>query len=88
MAQDCGLGENSRKYVGEYLRKGSQVYIEGKLQTRSWDDSDGNKKKMTEIVAFNMQMLGSQGKSSDGQYGGVPAPMEEPANLPDDDIPF
>ena len=73
---------------GEYLRKGSQVYIEGRLQTRSWDDRDGNKRYMTEIVAFTMQMLDSKGRGSDGQSGGVPAPMEEPPNLPEDDIPF
>ncbi len=73
---------------GEYLRKGSQVYIEGRLQTRSWDDRDGNKRYMTEIIALNMQMLGSQARSSDSQSGGIPTPMEEPANLPDDDIPF
>ncbi len=73
---------------GEYLRKGSQVYIEGRLQTRSWDDRDGNKKYTTEIIALNMQMLDSKGRGSDGQTGVIPAPMEEPANLPEDDIPF
>jgi len=73
---------------GEYLRKGSQVYIEGSLQTRSWDDQDGNKKYTTEIVAYKMQMLGSKGGGPDRQSGSAPAPMEEPANLPDDDIPF
>ena len=73
---------------GEYLRKGSQIYLEGRLQTRSWDDRDGNKRYMTEIVAFNMQMLDSKGRGSDSQSGGIPTPMEEPPNLPDDDIPF
>ena len=43
---------------GEYLSKGRQVYIEGRLQTRSWEDRDGNKRWSTEIVASNMQMLG------------------------------
>ena len=42
---------------GEYLSKGSQVYIEGKLQTREWEDRDGNKKYTTEIIAHTMQML-------------------------------
>ena len=73
---------------GEYLRKGSQVYIEGRLQTRSWDDQDGNKRYMTEIIAFKMQMLSSQGGAPDRQSAGAPAPMEEPANVPEDDIPF
>lgn len=47
---------------GEYLKKGKQVYIEGRLQTRSWDDKDGNKRYMTEIVASNMVMLGTKDK--------------------------
>lgn len=55
--------------VGEYLRKGSQVYIEGKLQTRKWQDSNGQDRYTTEIVANEMQMLGGHG----GQSGGAPA---------------
>jgi len=47
--------------AGEYLKKGSQVYIEGKLQTRKWQDKDGNDRYTTEIVANEMQMLGSSG---------------------------
>ncbi|HAY44889.1 MAG TPA: single-stranded DNA-binding protein [Gammaproteobacteria bacterium] len=49
--------------IGEYLKKGSQVYIEGKLQTRKWQDKDGQDKYTTEIVANDMQMLGSRGDS-------------------------
>ena len=49
---------------GEYLAKGKQVYVEGRIQTRSWDDKDGNKKYMTEIVANTMQMLGKADESS------------------------
>ena len=68
---------------GEYLRKGSQVYIEGKLQTRQWEDRDGNKRYTTEIVAANMQMLGSRGQRVDdgGRY-------ESSVQVPEDDIPF
>ena len=44
---------------GEYLVKGRQIFIAGRIQTRSWDDSDGNKRWTTEIVAISMQMLGS-----------------------------
>ena len=51
--------------MGEYLKKGSQVYIEGKLQTRSWEGQEGNKRYATEIVAREMQMLDSKG-SGDG----------------------
>ncbi len=47
---------------GEYLSKGSQVYIEGSLQTNEWEDQEGNKRKTTEIRAWRMQMLGSRGQ--------------------------
>ena len=57
---------------GEYLAKGKQVYIEGRIQTRSWDDKDGNKKYMTEIVANTMQMLGKPEDAS-AVGGGQPA---------------
>lgn len=63
---------------GKYLHKGKQVYIEGRIQTRSYDDRDGNKRYITEIVADQMQMLGSrddqgggQQSGADGGYGGA-----------------
>ena len=57
--------------AGEYLKKGSQVYIEGRLQTRKWTDKDGVEKYTTEIIADKMQMLGSrQGMGGDGSDGG------------------
>ena len=74
---------------GEYLKKGSQVYIEGSLKTRSWDDDNGNKRYVTEVVAYKMQMLGSKGGNGNGNS--VPAPSQAPqGNVPDDDdsIPF
>jgi single-strand DNA-binding protein len=52
--------------VGEYLKKGSQVYIEGRLQTRKWQDRDGNDRYTTEIVANDMQMLGGRGGAAGG----------------------
>jgi len=52
--------------AGEYLRKGSQVYIEGKLQTRKWQDQSGQDRYTTEIVANEMQMLGSRGGDGGG----------------------
>ena len=69
---------------GKYLEKGKQIYIDGKIQTRSYDDRDGNKRYITEIVADNMQMLGSKGAAS------PPAPAAEPppALGPDDEIPW
>jgi single-strand DNA-binding protein len=57
--------------AGEYLKKGSQIYVEGKLQTRKWTDKDGIEKYSTEVVAETMQMLGSrQGLGGDGGEGG------------------
>ncbi|HBF43431.1 MAG TPA: single-stranded DNA-binding protein [Desulfobacteraceae bacterium] len=73
---------------GEYLHKGSQIYIEGRLQTRSWEDRDGNKRYTTEVIAQNMQMLDAMNKGgrAESQEGRLPA--EEPIDVPDDDIPF
>ncbi|HEX9636903.1 MAG TPA: single-stranded DNA-binding protein [Acidobacteriota bacterium] len=85
--------------VGEYLSKGRSVYVEGRLQTRQWQDKEGQKRFTTEIVAENLQMLGSRGEGG----GARPAPRpqaqaaaesaeEEPLSddeeLKDDDIPF
>ena len=56
--------------AGEYLRKGSQVYVEGRLQTRKWQDKDGSDRYSTEIVAGEMQMLGGRGGMSEGGSGG------------------
>ena len=67
---------------GQYLTKGSQVYIEGRLQTRSWEDKEGIKRYTTEINAQTMQMLGSK---SDGESTRRPV---EPPVVPDDEIPF
>lgn len=56
---------------GEYLAKGRQVYLEGKLQTREWNDRDGNKKWTTEVVANTVQFLGSRGEGGGGGGGGA-----------------
>ena len=64
--------------AGEYLKKGSQVYVEGRLQTRKWQDKDGVDKYTTEIVANAMQMLGSrQGMGGADRGGGDAAPERE-----------
>lgn len=52
--------------AGEYLKKGSQVYVEGSLRTRKWQDKNGNDRYTTEIIASEMQMLGSRGGSGGG----------------------
>jgi len=58
--------------AGEYLRKGSQVYIEGRLRTRKWQDKEGRDRYTTEIVANEMQMLGSRGGGMGGEGRGEP----------------
>ena len=82
--------------AAEYLRKGSQVYIEGKLRTRKWQDKNGQDRWTTEIIADEMQMLGGRGGSggglapmSSGQDSGPPSgpPQSGPDDF-DDDIPF
>ena len=75
---------------GEYLKKGSKVYIEGKLQTRSWDDKDGNKRYTTEVVCNDFMFLDSRGAGDGGpQSGGAPPPSAPAAGgKDDDDLPF
>ena len=70
---------------GEYLSKGSLIYIEGRIQTRQWEDKDGNKRYTTEIVAREMKMLDSKGAQSGA--GGEGPPPPEPT-IPGDDVPF
>ncbi len=80
--------------AAEYLRKGSQVYIEGKLRTRKWQDKDGNDRWTTEVVADEMQMLGgrSGGGGGSASMNQDPGPASTPAKPGpddfDDDIPF
>jgi single-strand DNA-binding protein len=84
--------------VGEYLRKGSQVYVEGRLQTNKWQDKSGNDRYTTEIVANEMQMLGGRAGGGMPANNQAPAPMADdradsgsaPADneFVDDDIPF
>src|ERR1700758_5529498 len=65
--------------AGEYLRKGSQVYIEGRLRTRKWQDKEGRDRYTTEIVAAEMQMLGGRGAGGAGGGGGGAASGEPPS---------
>jgi len=79
----------------EYLTKGKQIYIEGRLQTRQWDDKDGNKRYTTEIKADRVTLLGGGGRGAGGSAmergsapthaGGDEPPMEP---ITEDDIPF
>ena len=90
--------------ASQYLKKGSRIYVEGKLQTRSWDDQSGQKRYTTEVVVNDMQMLDSRGEgggggSRDAGYSDRPAggqnvgPAAQPDAPPppsgdDDDLPF
>jgi single-strand DNA-binding protein len=81
----------------QYLNKGKQVYIEGKIQTRNWEDKEGIKRWTTEILCQNMQMLGGAGDSSAGggntsertsSYGGGGGMNQGSPPVNEDDIPF
>jgi single-strand DNA-binding protein len=78
----------------EYLRKGKQVYVEGKLRTRSWDDKEGNKRWITEVVAGNMVMLGQASEQAKAMGGEPMAKEPPPGEGPpepqhqEEDIPF
>ena len=88
--------------AGEYLKKGSKVYIEGKLQTRKWQDNSGQDRYTTEIVANEMQMLDSRGGGGASEFdqsaaapraaaasqAGTPAAQKGAFDDFDDDIPF
>lgn len=73
---------------GEYLHKGKQVYIEGRLQTDSWEDRDGNKRYTTKVIAQNMQMLDASSKGGRVSSDEDRFPSDEPLSIPEDDIPF
>ncbi|MGH7740481.1 MAG: single-stranded DNA-binding protein [Candidatus Eiseniibacteriota bacterium] len=78
--------------VGQYLTKGRQVYIEGSIRTRQWQDQQGQKRYTTEVVARNVQMLGGRGeRPGDEMAATVPADDSMTSDFgggPDDDIPF
>ncbi len=87
------VGENCAKY----LKKGRKAYVEGRIQTREWQDQSGNKRWTTEIVANNVQFLSPRGEGGGaGNYGGPPPPSDNdiPAgggsdgSFSDDEIPF
>ena len=92
-----GLAEIAEKY----LRKGNQVYIEGKIRTRSWEDKEGNTRYTTEIVGDNMTMLGGRNEQSESRPQASSVQSSSPSSAPstsnqqssskqeeDDDLPF
>lgn len=93
------LWGRTAEVAGEYLSKGKTVYIEGRLQTRKWQDKDGKDRYTTEVVGEKMQMLGGKGEGGGGQRpsggnrGGYQdhnqsSGYDEPSFNPDDEIPF
>lgn len=84
--------------IGQYVKKGSKIYVEGRLQTRSWDDQSGVKRYKTEIIAENMIMLDKKGeagmvegevkKSSPADESTQPEPPSEEPEINVEDIPF
>jgi len=81
-----GLADVAEKYV----KKGNPLYIEGKIRTRTWDDKDGIKRYTTEIVADNMQMLGTKQSNEESASAPENISTEDIENIPaeDDDLPF
>ena len=77
--------------LSEYLTKGRQIYVEGRLQTRQWDDKDGNKRYTTEVRTDRIVLLGGRSSTGDAGGPGQPAastPVTGPPELTEDDIPF
>lgn len=70
--------------IGQYLRKGAQVYLEGRLQTRRWTDKEGKDRYTTEIICNEMQML--DGKKDGGRSSAAPTPVGQPASGFDNDL--
>ncbi len=68
--------------ASQYLKKGMLVYIEGKMKTRTWEDQDGNKRWITEVLARDIQMLGPKGAQTSSESELEPPPIEE------EDVPF
>jgi single-strand DNA-binding protein len=83
------LWSRQAEIAKEYLRKGSSVYIEGRLQTRNYEDKDGVKRYVTEIVGMRMQLLGARGAQPDeGGPSEPPPPPQKDLDAEDDDLPF
>ena len=89
---------NLAEIVAQYTRKGALVYIEGRIQTRSWEGQDGQKRRTTEIIANDVQFLDSRSTAADGvgssrpkaaaSDDSIPAPDDAPRDVDPDEIPF
>jgi len=83
----CVAFGRTAEVCGEYLHKGTQVYIEGRLQTRDWEDKEGTKRYTTEVIVERMQMLGSRADREQTAGGGAESFNKLPDEGPDD-VPF
>jgi single-strand DNA-binding protein len=84
---------NLAELLGQNLHKGSLIYVEGRLQTRSWEGQDGQKRRATEVIVNDFEFLESRGAAAQGQtsHDETPPPVEEQPGVRDvdpDDIPF
>jgi single-strand DNA-binding protein len=88
---------NLAEIVAQYTRKGALVFIEGRIQTRSWEGQDGQKRRTTEIIANDVQFLDSRSTAPDGApprsarpvpNDDIPAPDDAPRDVDPDEIPF
>jgi len=82
------LFDRTAEVAGEYLGKGSRVFISGRMQTKKWTDRDGNDRYTTEIIANNLQMLDSKGDKGDRPQSQQREPEPQQSADLEDDIPF
>lgn len=91
---DCVAWNKTGEFVDKYFSKGSMIVVSGRLQIRSWNDKDGNKRRTAEVVADNVYFGESKSQESRGtqapSYGGYTTPANDYATLDDDDaqLPF
>ena len=91
---DCVAWNKTGEFVDKYFSKGSMIVVAGRLQIRSWNDKDGNKRRTAEVVADNVYFGESKSQESRGtqapSYGGYTTPANDYATLDDDDaqLPF
>ena len=79
--------EDLLRFAEQYLKKGSKIFVEGKLQTRDWEDSEGKKRYTTEVIAREMTMLDSRGDSDAGSQANSSKPKQDNDKF-EEDIPF
>jgi single-strand DNA-binding protein len=85
--------QKAAEIAGQYISKGKQVYVEGRLQTRKYDDKEGNARTITEVVITNLRLLGwgSKSSSNNGRTNGVPSRAGDVSGsreMADNEIPF